>query len=309
MITDQNFNDIETTDIKASSKVSQILWALLDAVSDGDENDEALSFYDKELLEDVLRFGTIAEVARRKEESYNKLRVKLIRILYHISDKIEQINTLKEENLKLKESLAVKEGINQKQNLELIDIKTQLFMAQEINKESFEKLSKTEEKLAQKELQLTQKKKEIVKLKKSSANSEAAKKEAKLMQNRLRKQTLASAVLDKANTELKVKLEIADEKLNRAMEVIKNLRLQTGQNYKVLYESALETIERQRKENETFLDFLDNMATYEPCCKGRRYSRISERKLATRVGYLEKKLKEYKSKGISALLDFEPELL
>ena len=81
MITDQNFNDIETTDIKASSKVSQILWALLDAVSDGDENDEALSFYDKELLEDVLRFGTIAEVARRKEESYNKLRVKLIRLL------------------------------------------------------------------------------------------------------------------------------------------------------------------------------------------------------------------------------------
>ena len=45
MITDQNFNDIETTDIKASSKVSQILWALLDAVSDVDENDEALSFY------------------------------------------------------------------------------------------------------------------------------------------------------------------------------------------------------------------------------------------------------------------------
>ena len=125
MITDQNFNDIETTDIKASSKVSQILWALLDAVSDGDENDEALSFYDKELLEDVLRFGTIAEVARRKEESYNKLRVKLIRILYHISDKIEQINTLKEENLKLKESLAVKEGINQKQNLELIKISVQ----------------------------------------------------------------------------------------------------------------------------------------------------------------------------------------
>ena len=59
-------NEIETTDIKASYTVIRILWTLLDTVFAGDDEEDALSFFDKELLDDILRFGTIAEVARRK---------------------------------------------------------------------------------------------------------------------------------------------------------------------------------------------------------------------------------------------------
>ena len=74
-------NDIETNDIKASYTVSRVLWTMLDTVFAGDDEEDALSFSDKELLDDILRFGTIAEVARRKGASYKSVRLKVIQAL------------------------------------------------------------------------------------------------------------------------------------------------------------------------------------------------------------------------------------
>ena len=84
-------NEIETTDIKASYTVSRVLWTLLDTVFAGDNEEDALNLYDKELLDDILRFGTIAEVARRKGEPYNSVRTKVVQTLDRLEKKIKLI--------------------------------------------------------------------------------------------------------------------------------------------------------------------------------------------------------------------------
>lgn len=86
-------NDIESTDIKASYTVSRVLWTLLDTVFAGDNEEDALNLYDKELLDDILRFGTIAEVARRKGEPYNSVRTKVVHSLERLEKKIKWIET------------------------------------------------------------------------------------------------------------------------------------------------------------------------------------------------------------------------
>lgn len=47
-------SEIETTDIKASYTVSRVLWTLLDTIFAGDNEEDALNLYDKELLDDIL---------------------------------------------------------------------------------------------------------------------------------------------------------------------------------------------------------------------------------------------------------------
>ena len=84
-------SEIETTDIKASYTVSRVLWTLLDTVFAGDNEEDALNLYDKELLDDILRFGTIAEVARRKGVPYNSVRTKVVQTLDRLEKKIKLI--------------------------------------------------------------------------------------------------------------------------------------------------------------------------------------------------------------------------
>lgn len=240
MISDLNITDIETTDIKASFKVSQIIWALLDAVSAGDDEDDELNFYDKELLEEVLRFGTIAEVARLKKVDYVNLRNRVTKILYCLSNKIEQVRSQKEEIQSLKERL----------DFYKIDIMEY-------------KLSRLEERIAAK---------------------------------------------DRRYAKLNEKLDLTEKKLDRAMALIKTLRKQKGEDYKALYEVALETIERQREENRAFEDFL-NYIESEPLNKSGRKQSYQVRKLKSRIASLEKRIQDYKTQGISAILDFTPEMI
>lgn len=84
-------SDIETTDIKASHTVSRVLWTLLNSVFESDDDDESLSFDDKELLEDVLRYGTLSEVAKRRNKTAADIRGKLLRSLSHLEKKIKWI--------------------------------------------------------------------------------------------------------------------------------------------------------------------------------------------------------------------------
>lgn len=81
-------SEIETIDIKASYSVSRVLRTLLDAVFSRDDEDDMLSFSDKELLEDVLRFGTIAEVSRRKGVGYGSLLDQVEQALTRLKRKI-----------------------------------------------------------------------------------------------------------------------------------------------------------------------------------------------------------------------------
>ena len=66
-------DETETLDIKVSPVVSRVIWNLMDAVFSNDDEDDALSFKDKMLLEDILRYGTIAEVARQRGAKSNSL--------------------------------------------------------------------------------------------------------------------------------------------------------------------------------------------------------------------------------------------
>ena len=127
-------NEIETTDIKASYTVSRILWTLLDTVFAGDDEEDALSFYDKELLDDILRFGTIAEVARRKGMNYSSLCNKVRQALSRLEKKIKWID-IKEHQIRhdLAKTQTLLDDRNQrikKLVLEIIETKAKLQMAQ-----------------------------------------------------------------------------------------------------------------------------------------------------------------------------------
>jgi hypothetical protein len=81
--------DIESTDIKASYTASRVLWALLNTIFADDEDDEALSFSDKELLMDILRYGTIVEVSKLKGLSCDTVRKHLNQVLERLNMKLE----------------------------------------------------------------------------------------------------------------------------------------------------------------------------------------------------------------------------
>ena len=65
--------DIDNINIPVSYTVSRVRWKLLEVVYEGDDEDNSVSFKDEELLEDVLRFGTLSEVSKRKGVKYEKL--------------------------------------------------------------------------------------------------------------------------------------------------------------------------------------------------------------------------------------------
>ena len=118
-------NDIESNDIKASYTVSRVLWTMLDTVFAGDDEEDALSFSDKELLDDILRFGTIAEVARRKGEPYQSVRLKVVHSLERLEKKIKWIETkehqLRHELANAKTLIDLKDKKLKDQELRLIE--------------------------------------------------------------------------------------------------------------------------------------------------------------------------------------------
>ena len=79
----------ETKDIKVNPVVSRLIWSLLDAVFSNE--DDALSFKDKMLLEDILRFGTIAEVAKQRGAKSNILTYEFNQALSRLRTKIDTI--------------------------------------------------------------------------------------------------------------------------------------------------------------------------------------------------------------------------
>ena len=140
----------ETKDIKVNPVVSRLIWSLLDAVFSNDDEDDALSYKDKMLLEDILRFGTIAEVARQRgaksniltyefNQSLSRLRTKIDTIEKYtaqlkqqrdgsqiIPTKNPKIEQLREENFDLKAKIAVLEHCPSQLKAELKDLQSEL---------------------------------------------------------------------------------------------------------------------------------------------------------------------------------------
>lgn len=127
-------SDIETTDIKASYTVSRVLWTLLNSVFGDDDDDEILTFADKELLEDILRYGTITEVAKRKNTSASAIEHRLSQALSRVEKKIKWIeiheHQLKRDLENSKMLLSDSEQKNKELEEELKETKAKLCLAQ-----------------------------------------------------------------------------------------------------------------------------------------------------------------------------------
>ena len=142
--------ETETIDIKVSPVVSRVIWSLLDAVFSNDDADEALSLKDKTLLVDVLRFGTIAEVARQRgaksniltyefNQALSRLRRKTATIERYMAQLKQQrdgnqiiptqndkLNKQEEEIADLKAKIAVLEHLPSQLSAELDDLRSEL---------------------------------------------------------------------------------------------------------------------------------------------------------------------------------------
>ena len=126
-------SDIESTDIKASVAVSRVIWALLNAIFSGDEEDDVLSFQDKELLEDILRFGTMAEVGRRSGRTYYAISTQLASVLDRLDEKVNRIDgemgklaRLQDEKIAMQAKIANYVNELNEKNIELLETKSEL---------------------------------------------------------------------------------------------------------------------------------------------------------------------------------------
>lgn len=70
-----------------SKTVSRLIWKLLDVVYDGDDEENCMSFSDKELIEDVLRYGTLSDVAKQKHVHYGTLLGQWERVIFRLEKK------------------------------------------------------------------------------------------------------------------------------------------------------------------------------------------------------------------------------
>lgn len=204
-------NEIETTDIKASYTVSRILWTLLDTVFAGDDEEDALSFYDKELLDDILRFGTIAEVARRKGMNYSSLCNKVRQALSRLEKKIKWID-IKEHQIRhdLAKTQTLLDERNQKIKklvLEIIETKAKLQMAQsELDNEKNKQFQREDDRQQELEkmayikedrISLTN---EVMNLHVINHNNQE---ELRKLRNELKKEKKANAMLQEKEAKLK----------------------------------------------------------------------------------------------------------
>ena len=94
-----------------------MIWTLLDAVFDGDDEDDALSFQDKMLLEDILRYGSFAEIRRRSGLSYYALKDRLDQALTRLYNKLPTL----EENCHLRQERSESRTLIQKLRADLLD--------------------------------------------------------------------------------------------------------------------------------------------------------------------------------------------
>ena len=117
-----NRSDIRSTpkdylEIKPSKIVSDVIWTLLDAVFDGDDEADTLSFQDKMILEDILRYGTLAEIQRRSGSTYYALKERFDQALTRLYKKLPTL----EEYCQMRQELSENRALIQKLREDLLD--------------------------------------------------------------------------------------------------------------------------------------------------------------------------------------------
>lgn len=111
--------EIDSSYIKASKTVSSLVWTLLNALDTNDAEPDALSNHDKDLLIDVLRYCTVAEVARVRKSTIEIIRKQYKDALSRLQPKVYTVEHI----ASLKTQLADAENKLYQQRKELIDSK------------------------------------------------------------------------------------------------------------------------------------------------------------------------------------------
>jgi chromosome segregation ATPase len=212
-------SDIETTDIKASYTVSRFIWILLDKIFEGDDEEDALSFSDKELLDDILRFGTLAEVARRKGMTYNMIRKKTASALSRLEKKIKWIeikeHQIRHELANAKIILNERDEKVKELELKIIEMKAHLHLAQAAISREKNKQTQREDDHQQEMLKMEYIKNDRISLAKEVVNLHV------INQNNQEELEKISAELrkeKKANAKLQREKEAKDSALQKALQ-------------------------------------------------------------------------------------------
>lgn len=79
---------MDEEDRYCSQHVVNILWRLINAAFEGDSEEDSLSFSDKELLEDVLRFDSLTKIAKQRHVTPATISNRLHKVVDRIEKKI-----------------------------------------------------------------------------------------------------------------------------------------------------------------------------------------------------------------------------
>lgn len=279
---------IESLDVKASSAICHIFRKLLNAVFTGSEDDDELSFKDKELLEDVLRYGTILEVAKRSGKNYGSLR-------YQVEKAVDRL-TLRAKNLENKANRIVQAREEGSQSQHLI-----IAYRQKINSQ-----------------------KEEIK----AAKAETAKVESKLKAYLRTQPQLEEFInLKPQYAILEQKLAVAQKELESAQKKVAKYEVELAPlrqtekaynkvaGYKTKYEAAKQTISQLKKQvsqleskekklitqNQKLQSEIDRYNVNKQKGSSRDSDKIT--KLKNRIDSLENLFKEYKKRGLQAIME------
>lgn len=262
-------NEIESIDMKASYSVIRVFWNLLNVVFDADEED-ALSFQEKELLEDVLRYGTIANVSRLRGVNYSTLTEQFRQALIRLTTQIDIVGQLKDQRAKY---AAYEEKIREQRG-EVIEAKATQIMLENQMSQLHKKIEQMQSELEQKNKELSEKNNVIKEITaEADKNRHSYEKSQKELTNQIKKSNIETSKYQQlySNTKLLVK------KLKADLSALQKRNTLLTQKKKTCKKST------PKKENP----------------QSRHYK--EKEKLKSRITSLENLLLRYKEQGPSAL--------
>ena len=151
----------------SASHVVNMLWRLINAAYEGDSEEEGLSFNDKELLEDVLRFDSLSTIAKHRHVVPTTITNHLQRVLFKIEQKITSLSKASQMQVQARSEKDTKDIIISRNEQAIKRLKTEVEQLKaKITKDENTELRKT---ITDLQHQLTAKKKEINDVKKELA--------------------------------------------------------------------------------------------------------------------------------------------
>ena len=118
--------EIETLDIKASMTVSRVIRSLIDVVFADDGECDSLNFHDKMFLDDILRYGTLAELSRQSGIKLCTIKTRLQHVLLRLQQKESHLRQMRETIIESSDMISTLKEENKTQKEKLLDVQARL---------------------------------------------------------------------------------------------------------------------------------------------------------------------------------------